>query len=132
MTGTNPAAPLGVAGLPRNEAALQARVLGWLNARGSAHFENRSPGPFGSKGVPDITGTYRGRSVAIELKHPREHGPRADDKRWAAQKRYLAGVCAAGGYALGTNNFTAVAALIRHIDAEVSHPTSGYYEESWA
>lgn len=100
--------------LPRNERALQVKVTRWFTERG-IFFENRAPGPFSSIGVPDITGTYLGRSFAIELKHPREHGPRHDDKRWPAQKRYLVDLYNAGGFALGTNDFSAVPALMRTI-----------------
>jgi hypothetical protein len=121
--------------LPRNEKALQRRVTEWLTQRG-IFFENRAPGPFVSTGVPDITGTYLGRSFAIELKHPREHGPRHDDKRWPAQKRYLVNVYSAGGFALATNDYSAVTYLFRTIRA-VTDPFGNSsviasYQEVWA
>ena len=115
MTSTETAGGHTPAVLPRNERALQTKVLAWLNAFGG-HWENRSPGAFGSTGVPDITGIFLGRFVAIELKHPRHHhGPKPDDTRWPAQKRYLVNVYTSGGCALATNNLRAVKNLVREI-----------------
>lgn len=115
--------------VPRNERALQTQVLKFLKLHGG-FWENRSPGHFGSTGVPDITGVYAGRFVAIELKHPREHGPKADDKRWPAQRRYLKNVALHNGMALATNNLAAVEALIRYLDV-LAEPEP-FYTEDWA
>lgn len=131
---TKTAGAQALAVLPRNEKALQTQVLKWLNEQGG-FFENRSPGQFGSTGVPDITGVYLGRFVAIELKHPREHGPQNIDTRWPAQKRYLQKVYEGGGFALGTNNLAAVVKCIHSIRAEMYYGIStviASYTEDWA
>lgn len=104
----------------KDEGALQDKVLRYVGELPAGLWENRSPGPFGRKGVPDVTSCYRGRFVAIELKHPRHHGPPlASDKRWPAQRLYLRAIYLSGGFALATNDFERVAALILHIDQRV-------------
>jgi hypothetical protein len=110
----------------KDERALQRKVMEYLNPLGQ--FENRSPGPFGRIGVPDITGCYLGRAVAIELKHPREHGPTASDTRWPAQQRFLQLCVKNGGFGIATNDYDYVIACIRAI----KYTTLDYFEISIA
>lgn len=114
----------------KKERSLQAKVLAWLRAHGG-EWENRAPGYFGSSGTPDITGIYLGRHVEIELKHPREHGPKADDTRWPAQQKRLKRVFENGGFALATNSFEVVTAFFADIDAHSIGNVSGSYPIYW-
>lgn len=121
----------------KNEAALQSTVLDWLRGPSvGGKWENRAPGPFTSKGVPDIVGCFRGRYIAIELKNPNDHHePRATDTRWPAQRMFLRAVFNNGGIALGCNNFEAVRILVVHINSELLRGNLSiarpYYAESW-
>ncbi len=114
----------------RNEQALQDKALAFIQK--IAFVENRSPSPFGAVGVPDITGCYRGRYFAIELKHPRKGPPVSGDERWAGQKYFLMRVHANGGFAMGTNNYEAVVVFFESIDTALDLKSPhGFYCEDW-
>jgi hypothetical protein len=114
-----------------NEGALQKAAIKYLEEAG-AFVENRVPSYFGERGVPDLTGTFRGRSFAIELKNPKAYGPpKLTDKRWPKQKAYLRDLVKAGGYGLGTNLLQPVRNLIFLLSTDES-PTRGYYMEEWS
>lgn len=121
----------------KNEAALQSSILDWLRGPSvGGKWENRAPSAFGSTGVPDITGCFRGRSIAIELKNPNDHHePKPTDTRWPGQRKFLRSVFSSGGIALGCNNFEAVRELIIHVnsnlDASGVSIAKPYYAESW-
>jgi hypothetical protein len=111
-----------------NEGALQEAAIKALEEAG-AFVENRVPSYFGERGVPDLTGTFRGRSFAIELKNPKAYGPPKDtDKRWPKQRAYLARLHKAGGFALGTNYLNAVYHLL---DMLRNEELDGCYVEDW-
>jgi hypothetical protein len=114
-----------------NEGQLQTASITVLELAG-AFVENRSPSPWGPKGVPDITGILLGRGFAIELKNPTLKGPpRENDKRWPLQQAHLRHVEKAGGYALGTNIISAVHDLITAIRDDAPSSKVGYYREAW-
>ncbi len=107
------------------EGALQTAAIKILEEAG-AFVENRVPSYFGDRGVPDITGTLRGYSFAIEAKNPKMYGPpKETDKRWPRQRSYLRKLSAAGGYALATNLLQPVFDLIAKINGH------GFYVEEW-
>lgn len=111
------------------EAALQKAAIRVLEEAG-AFVENRVPSYFGERGVPDLTGTLRGRSFAIELKNPKAYGPpKETDKRWARQRVYLKDLMKAGGYALATNLLEPIHNLVRLMTSETTF--SGFYYEEW-
>jgi hypothetical protein len=110
-----------------NEGQLQTASITALELAG-AFVENRSPSPWGPKGVPDITGILLGCGFAVELKNPTLKGPpRENDKRWPLQQAHLRRVERAGGYALGTNVISAVHDLINDIRDGIRSK----YREAW-
>jgi hypothetical protein len=58
--------------MPRKpETGLSQKVLSRLKAEGGRWVKNHG-GPYTEVGVADITGCWRGRYIAIELKMPKE------------------------------------------------------------
>jgi hypothetical protein len=56
------------------EATIRTAILKYLNSLPEAYFEVSPPGsPIGK---PDITGVYRGRYIAVEVKRPGKEAER--------------------------------------------------------
>lgn len=93
-----------------SEKSLQTSVLKYLRTLPCGFFENRSPGPYTKSGVADITGTWYGRSIAIELKAPSKPPTPSP-----AQQAYLEAVKHAGGFVLVANKLDTVKWFIQNV-----------------
>ncbi len=72
------------------EKKVKDKVRKLLTEAGAYHFMPATHG-YGTSGVPDIVGCYKGRMFAIECKA-------GDNKPTALQMKNLAAISAAGGY----------------------------------
>ncbi len=72
------------------EKKVKDKVRKILTESGAYHFMPATHG-YGTSGVPDIVGCYKGRMFAIECKA-------GDNKPTALQMKNLAAISAAGGY----------------------------------
>jgi Holliday junction resolvase len=99
------------------EKKVKDKVRKTLTESGAFHFMPATHG-YGTSGVPDIVGCYKGRMFAIECKA-------GDNKPTALQLKNLSAIAAAGGYAEVINeaNLEDVAALLARIarDAQGKH-----------
>ncbi|MXV35797.1 MULTISPECIES: hypothetical protein [unclassified Saccharibacter] len=97
------------------ETRIQNDILVAITALPCAFFERCNTGAmrtptgrlvrFGQKGAPDIRGTYKGRSIAIEVK-TKSRKLSADQERWRASF-----VAARGIYIVGRDVPSVLAAL---------------------
>jgi hypothetical protein len=99
------------------EKKVKDKVRKILTESGAFHFMPATHG-YGTSGVPDIVGCYKGRMFAIECKA-------GDNKPTALQMKNLAAISAAGGYTEVVNetNIDAVGELLARIvrDAQGKH-----------
>ena len=99
------------------EKKVKDKVRKTLTESGAFHFMPATHG-YGTSGVPDIVGCYKGRMFAIECKA-------GDNKPTALQLKNLSAIAAAGGYTEVINeaNLEDVAALLARIarDAQGKH-----------
>lgn len=99
------------------EKKVKDKVRKTLTDLGAYHFMPATHG-YGTSGVPDIVGCYKGRMFAIECKA-------GDNKPTALQMKNLAAIAAAGGYTEVINeiNLDAVGELLSRIarDAQGKH-----------
>lgn len=72
------------------EKKVKDKVRKMLTDEGAYHFMPATHG-YGTSGVPDIVGCFKGRMFAIECKS-------GDNKPTALQMKNLAAISAAGGY----------------------------------
>ena len=72
------------------EKKVKDKVRKMLTDEGAYHFMPATHG-YGTSGVPDIVGCFKGRMFAIECKA-------GDNKPTALQMKNLAAISAAGGY----------------------------------
>lgn len=97
--------------MPR-EAALLARVVRLLNARGAWHFKTAGT-VFGITGLPDIVAIHKGRGLVIETKAPRGRlRPR--------QKLVLAQAERAGAVVVVARDIDQVRAAVDEIEREAA------------
>ena len=91
------------------EKKVKDKVRKMLTEAGAYHFMPATHG-YGTSGVPDIVGCYKGRMFAIECKA-------GDNKPTALQMKNLAAISAAGGYTevINEENLLDVAALLQRI-----------------
>ena len=99
------------------EKKVKDKVRKILTESGAFHFMPATHG-YGTSGVPDIVGCYKGRMFAIECKA-------GDNKPTALQMKNLALISGAGGYTeiVNETNLDAVGALLARIarDAQGKH-----------
>ena len=99
------------------EKKVKDKVRKLLDVAFAYHFMPATHG-YGSSGVPDIVGCYKGRMFAIECKA-------GDNRPTALQMKNLAAISAAGGYTevINENNLEAVGDLLARIarDAQGKH-----------
>jgi hypothetical protein len=99
------------------EKKVKDKVRKILAESGAFHFMPATHG-YGTSGVPDIIGCYKGRMFAIECKA-------GDNKPTALQMKNLALISGAGGYTeiVNETNIDAVGALLARIarDAQGKH-----------
>ena len=99
------------------EKKVKDKVRKMLTESGAFHFMPATHG-YGTSGVPDIVGCYKGRMFAIECKA-------GDNKPTALQMKNLALISGAGGYTeiVNETNLDAVGALLARIarDAQGKH-----------
>jgi hypothetical protein len=99
------------------EKKVKDKVRKILTESGAFHFMPATHG-YGTSGVPDIVGCYKGRMFAIECKA-------GDNKPTALQMKNLALISGAGGYTeiVNETNIDAVGALLARIarDAQGKH-----------
>jgi hypothetical protein len=99
------------------EKKVKDKVRKILTESGAFHFMPATHG-YGTSGVPDIIGCYKGRMFAIECKA-------GDNKPTALQMKNLALISGAGGYTeiVNETNIDAVGALLARIarDAQGKH-----------
>lgn len=99
------------------EKKVKDKVRKILTESGAFHFMPATHG-YGTSGVPDIVGCYKGRMFAIECKA-------GDNKPTALQMKNLALISGAGGYTeiINETNLDAVGALLARIarDAQGKH-----------
>ena len=93
------------------EAKVKARIKGFLLTLRNCWFFFPAAHGYGVNGVPDIIGVYRGTFFAIEVK-----APGCMSKVTALQKQAIAGINAAQGWAIATDNVEAVRELIKLIE----------------
>lgn len=91
------------------EKKVKDKVRKILTESGAYHFMPATHG-YGTSGVPDIVGCYKGRMLAIECKA-------GDNKPTALQMKNLAAISAAGGYTevINETNIDAVGELLARI-----------------
>lgn len=91
------------------EKKVKDKVRKILTESGAFHFMPATHG-YGTSGVPDIVGCYKGRMFAIECKA-------GDNKPTALQMKNLAAISGAGGYTeiVNETNIDAVGALLARI-----------------
>lgn len=99
------------------EKKVKDKVRKMLTESGAFHFMPATHG-YGTSGVPDIVGCYKGRMFAIECKA-------GDNKPTALQLKNLSAIAAAGGYTevINETNLENVGALLARIarDAQGKH-----------
>jgi hypothetical protein len=99
------------------EKKVKDKVRKILTESGAFHFMPATHG-YGTSGVPDIVGCYKGRMFAIECKA-------GDNKPTALQLKNLSAIAAAGGYTevINETNLEDVGALLARIarDAQGKH-----------
>ena len=99
------------------EKKVKDKVRKALTEAGAYHFMPATHG-YGTSGVPDIVGCYRGRMFAIECKA-------GSNKPTALQMKNLTAIAAAGGYTevINEENLNAVGDLLARIahDAQGNH-----------
>lgn len=99
------------------EKKVKDKVRKALTEAGAYHFMPATHG-YGTSGVPDIVGCYRGRMFAIECKA-------GSNKPTALQIKNLTAIAAAGGYTevINEENLHAVGDLLSRIanDAKGKH-----------
>jgi len=99
------------------EKQVKDKVRKILTESGAFHFMPATHG-YGTSGVPDIVGCYKGRMFAIECKA-------GDNKPTALQLKNLSAIAAAGGYTevINETNLEDVGALLARIarDAQGKH-----------
>jgi len=99
------------------EKKVKDKVRKILTESGAFHFMPATHG-YGTSGVPDIVGCYKGRMFAIECKA-------GDNKPTALQLKNLSAIAAAGGYTevINETNLEDVGALLVRIarDAQGKH-----------
>jgi hypothetical protein len=99
------------------EKKVKDKVRKTLTESGAFHFMPATHG-YGTSGVPDIVGCYKGRMFAIECKA-------GDNKPTALQLKNLSAIAAAGGYTevINETNLEDVGALLARIarDAQGKH-----------
>jgi hypothetical protein len=99
------------------EKKVKEKVRKVLTEMGAFHFMPATHG-YGTSGVPDIVGCYKGRMFAIECKA-------GDNKPTALQLKNLSAIAAAGGYTevINETNLEDVGALLARIarDAQGKH-----------
>jgi hypothetical protein len=99
------------------EKKVKDKVRKMLTESGAFHFMPATHG-YGTSGVPDIVGCYKGRMFAIECKA-------GDNKPTALQLKNLSAIAAAGGYTevINETNLEDVGALLARIarDAQGKH-----------
>lgn len=99
------------------EKKVKDKVRKILTESGAFHFMPATHG-YGTSGVSDIVGCYKGRMFAIECKA-------GDNKPTALQMKNLALISGAGGYTeiVNETNIDAVGALLARIarDAQGKH-----------
>ena len=104
-----------MAATPEKKVKDKARKI--LTESGAFHFMPATHG-YGTSGVPDIVGCYKGRMFAIECKA-------GDNKPTALQLKNLSAIAAAGGYTevINETNLEDVGALLARIarDAQGKH-----------
>lgn len=99
------------------EKKVKDKVRKMLTESGAYHFMPATHG-YGTSGVPDIVGCYKGRMFAIECKA-------GDNKPTALQMKNLAAISAAGGYTevINEENLADVTNMLARIvrDAQGKH-----------
>jgi hypothetical protein len=99
------------------EKKVKDKVRKMLTESNAFHFMPATHG-YGTSGVPDIVGCYKGRMFAIECKA-------GDNKPTALQLKNLSAIAAAGGYTevINETNLEDVGALLARIarDAQGKH-----------
>jgi len=97
------------------EKKVKDKVRKALTELGAYHFMPATHG-YGTSGVPDIIGCYKGRMFAIECKA-------GNNKPTALQMKNLNAVAAAGGFAevINEENIDDVRRMLERIDAERKH-----------
>jgi len=99
------------------EKKVKDKVRKMLTESGAFHFMPATHG-YGTSGVPDIVGCYKGRMFAIEC-------TAGDNKPTALQLKNLSAIAAAGGYTevINETNLEDVGALLARIarDAQGKH-----------
>ena len=99
------------------EKKVKDKVRKMLTDEGAYHFMPATHG-YGTSGVPDIVGCYKGRMFAIECKA-------GSNRPTALQMKNLAAISTAGGYTevINEENIQAVYDLLARIarDAEGKH-----------
>jgi Holliday junction resolvase len=97
------------------EKKVKDKVRKILTDLGAYHFMPATHG-YGTSGVPDIIGCYKGRMFAIECKA-------GNNKPTALQMKNLNAVAAAGGFAevINEENIEDVRRMLERIDAERKH-----------
>jgi Holliday junction resolvase len=97
------------------EKKVKDKVRKILTDLGAYHFMPATHG-YGTSGVPDIIGCYKGRMFAIECKA-------GNNKPTALQMKNLNAVAAAGGFAevINEENIEDVRHMLERIDAERKH-----------
>jgi Holliday junction resolvase len=97
------------------EKKVKDKVRKILTDLGAYHFMPATHG-YGTSGVPDIIGCYKGRMFAIECKA-------GNNRPTALQMKNLNAVAAAGGFAevINEENIEDVRRMLERIDAERKH-----------
>lgn len=89
------------------ESSIQRALLAALGRRPHAYFRKRPQDAIAGDGDPDVSGCYRARYVAFEIKHPKT------GRLSRIQKLTIAQILDAGGFAWGV---TSVAEALAHLE----------------
>jgi len=96
------------------ESSIQRALLAALDRLPHAYFRKRPQDAIAGDGDPDVSGCYRGRYVAFEVKHPKT------GRLSRIQRLTIAQILEAGGYAWGVTSVKEALAFLETVTWEKS------------